>query len=117
MSEITAETLYNQINSLPESEKLKLRELLDAQLRDRSDLSSQAKFVQPIQMPDPEPSRRWMNERAHEYGGRWVALDGNRLIAHGEDAAEVFAAADADGAYLPLVIYIPPADAPPFAGV
>jgi hypothetical protein len=46
-----------------------------------------------------------------------VALDGDRLIAHGKDAAEVFAAADADGAYLPLVTYVIPADAPPFIGL
>jgi hypothetical protein len=47
-----------------------------------------------------------MEQHAHEYGGQWVALDGDRLIAHGTDAASVFAAADADGAYLPLVTYI-----------
>ena len=58
-----------------------------------------------------------MEEHAHEYGGQWVALDGDRLIAHGENAEAVFAAADADGAYLPLVTYIPPVDAPPFIGV
>lgn len=117
MSEITTETLYNQIISLPESEKRKLRELLDAQLKDKSEPLSEAKLVRPIQMPDPEPSRQWMNEHAHEYAGQWIALDGDRLIAHGEEAAEVFAAADADGAYLPLVTHIPSADAPPFAGV
>ena len=58
-----------------------------------------------------------MNEHAHEYGGQWVALDGDRLIAHGTNADEVFAAADVDGAYLPLVTYIPPTNAAPFAGV
>jgi Family of unknown function (DUF5678) len=117
MSELTAETLLNQITLLPVSEKFKLRALLDAQLRDTGDPANGVKFVEPIPMPDPEPSRRWMDEHAHEYGGLWVALDGDRLIAHGPNAAEVFAAAKADGAYLPLVTYITPADAPPFAGV
>jgi hypothetical protein len=46
-----------------------------------------------------------------------VALDGDRLIAHGENAEEIFAAADAEGAYLPLITYVPPADSPPFIGV
>jgi hypothetical protein len=58
-----------------------------------------------------------MEEHASEYGSEWVALDGDRLIAHGPDADAVFAAADADGACLPLVTFILPADAPPFAGV
>jgi len=102
---------------LPVSEKFKLRALLDAQLRDTGDPANGVKFVEPIPTPDPEPSQRWMDEHSHEYGGQWVALDGDRLIAHGPNAAEVFAAAKADGAYLPLVTYITPADAPPFAGV
>lgn len=117
MSEMTVESLFNQITVLPVSEKLKLRALLDAQLKNPAGVANGVKFVKPIRMPDPEPSQRWMNEHAREYGGQWVALDGDRLIAHGENAEEVFAAADADGAYLPLVTYIQPADAPPFAGV
>jgi hypothetical protein len=117
MSEMTAETLFNQITVLPVGEKLKLRAWLDADLKNPDEAANGVKFVKPIPMPDPEPNRRWMNEHAHEYGGQWVALDGDRLIAHGENAEEVFAAADADGAYLPLVTYIPPADAPPFVGV
>lgn len=117
MSEMTADALFNQITLLPVSEKLKLRALIDAQLKNPAEAANGVKLVKPIRMPDPEPSMRWMNERASEYGGQWVALDGDRLIAHGENAEEVFVAADADGAYLPLVTYIPPADAPPFAGV
>jgi len=117
MPEMTAEALFNQISMLPISEKLKLRALLDAQLKDSVEPIDEVKFVKPIPMPDPEPNRRWMNEHSHEYGGQWVALDGDRLIAHGENAEEVFAAADADGAYLPLITFILPADAPPFVGV
>jgi Family of unknown function (DUF5678) len=49
-----------------------------------------------------------------EYGGQWVALDGDRLIAHGPEADAVFTAARQDGAYLPLVTFIEPADALPF---
>lgn len=117
MPELTAETLFNQIKLLPVSEKFKLRALLDAELSGAGDPAKGVKFVEPIRMPDPEPSRRWMNEHSHEYDGQWVALDGDRLIAHGPNAEEVFAAADADGAYLPLVTYVLPADAPPFIGV
>lgn len=117
MSEMTVESLFNQITVLPVSEKLKLRALLDAQLKNPAGVANGVKFVKPIPMPDPEPNRRWMNEHAHEYGGQWVAVDGDRLIAHSENADEVFAAAKADGAYLPLVTFILPADAPPFVGV
>lgn len=117
MSELTAETLINQITSLPLSEKVKLRAMIDDQLKNPDAAPNGVKFVKPIPLPDPEPNTRWMNEHAHEYGGQWVALDGERLIAHGANAEEVFAAAKADGAYLPLVTFILPADAPPFIGV
>ena len=117
MPQITAESLFDQIASLPVSEKMKLRALLDEHLKNLDVTASGVKWVEPIPMPDPEPSTRWMNGHYHDYRGQWVALDGDRLIAHGANATEVFAAAAADGAYLPLVTYIPPADAPPFAGV
>jgi|SRR5262245_39770776 len=117
MSQITAESLFDQIASLPVSEKMKLCALLDEHLQNLDVTASVVKWVKPIPMPDPAPNMRWMNEHSHEYGGQWVALDGDRLIAHGPNAAEVLAAADADGAYLPLVTYIPPADSPPFVGV
>jgi hypothetical protein len=117
MSQITAETLFRQITSLPFSEKLKLRALIDEHLKNPDVTTSGMRLVKPIPTPDPASSMRWMNEHSREYGGQWVALDGDRLIAHGENADEVFAAADADGAYLPFVTYIPHADTPPFVGV
>jgi hypothetical protein len=62
----------------------------------------------------PAPAMGWLRLRSEEYGGQWVALDGDRLIAHGPDAMAVYAAAEADGAYLPMIDYIEPADALPF---
>ncbi len=71
----------------------------------------------PVPEPDPEPNRRWMREHRREYSGEWIALDGERLIAHGADSQAVFTAAKLDGAYLPLIAYLPPADDPPFIGI
>ena len=59
--------------------------------------------LKPIPVPDSKRELRWLKEHAREYAGQWVALDGDRLIAHGPDAKAVFAAARADGAYLPMV--------------
>jgi hypothetical protein len=64
--------------------------------------------------PDPAPAMEWLRLHSKEYGGEWVALDGDRLIAHGPDAMKVYAAAEVDGAYLPMIKYIEPADALPF---
>lgn len=117
MSEITVETLLDQIETLPGAEKKRLISTLLERLNGEKRPKPDFHYLKPIPLPDPEPNYRWMEQHAHEYGGQWVALDGDRLIGHGTDAAAVFAAADADGAYLPLVTYIPPVDTPPFIGL
>src|SRR5688572_29932311 len=48
MSHATAETLLPQIASLPISEKVKLRQLLDEQLRNPDSTKNGVKFVKPI---------------------------------------------------------------------
>jgi hypothetical protein len=57
-------------------------------------------------MPDSTREMRWLAEHQREYVGQWVALDGDRLIAVSPNHEEVAAAAEADGAYLPLFTYI-----------
>lgn len=99
------------------AKKAPLRALLDEQLKNPDVTISRMTLVKPIPVPDQGPGMRWLNEHSHEYGGQWAALDGARLIAHGAQPDEVFASADADGAYLPLVTYIPLAGAAPFVGV
>ena len=59
--------------------------------------------------PMPDGATRalhWIAKHAHEYKGQWVALDGDRLIAHGANAHEIFDAAKADGAKLSLVDFV-----------
>jgi hypothetical protein len=117
MSEIIFEDLLIQIAKLRISDKMRLFTALSEQIRSAPQPNQEGRFVEPIPEPDPEPNRRWMAAHKHEYAGQWVALDGERLIAHGMNAREVFAAARADGAYLPLVTFILPDDAEPFVGV
>jgi hypothetical protein len=57
-------------------------------------------------VPDSARELQWLVEHARQYAEQWVALDGERLIAHGPIASEVFDAADADGAHLPLIAFV-----------
>src|SRR5262249_2340723 len=111
------ENLLSQIAVLPISEKLKLRDFIDEQIGGEMAASGAAKFVEPIPLPDPEPNNRWMEEHADEYAGQWVAIVDGKLLASGTNAQDVFAVAQASGAYLPTLTFIPPIDALPFAGV
>jgi hypothetical protein len=55
------------------------------------------------QVLDPTPALEWLRLNSKDYGGEWVALDGDRLIAHGPDAKEVYAAAIELADALPFV--------------
>jgi Family of unknown function (DUF5678) len=60
---------------------------------------------------------RWLKEHRHEYMGQWVALDGDRLVAHGTNAREVFQAAREAGVKVPFIEQILPTDDMPFVGM
>ena len=112
MSEITYDGVLKLIERLPALEQKRLARALIEKIGKAA--AEPVQFREPIPEPDYEPSARWIKEHRAEYGGQWVALDKDRLIAHGTDADAVFAAARQDGAYLPLVTYLEPADALPF---
>ena len=59
---------------------------------------------------------QWLSRRRKRYVGKWVALDGDRLIAAGPDAKEVYQAARRAGVEVPFVEKIRPVDKLPFAG-
>ncbi len=66
---------------------------------------------------DHTPRLRWMETHAAEFAGQYIALDGDRLIAHGADPETVFAALRAASPPVPYFGYIPSADATPMLGV
>lgn len=49
--------------------------------------------VRRVPVKDRTKEMQWLKEHRHEYRGEWVALDGDRLLAHGTNAKEVFASA------------------------
>jgi hypothetical protein len=122
MRGITVETIVGYINQLSTPDRVRLYRILATEAMKPVETNGAADWRKktkplPLPTPDPEPSRRWMEAHRSEYPGQWVALDGDRLIAAGATEAEVADAAEADGAYLPLIGYIPHPDEPTFIGL
>ena len=84
-----------------------LAELL-AQLENQA--ANGSNVAQPQLQPDPqdEAAFKWINEHGSEYPGQWLALDGDRLLAHGFNLAEVAAAARGAGVQFPLLHLVEP---------
>src|SRR5262245_5507813 len=120
MSQPTFEQVLNMAPQWPAAEREKLIRALSRESRERNGpvVDQPGRIVPPpVVSKDRSHENQWLAENHREYIGQWVALEGGRLMAHGEDAAEVFAAADASGVERPMVIYVEDPDAPPFAGI
>ena len=63
-----------------------------------------------------EKSLRWLHENRDKYSGQWVALDGDRLIANGPTAKEVYSKAKAEGIEIPFVELVTEEESGPFTG-
>ena len=61
-------------------------------------------------------SLRWLHDNREKYSGQWVALDGDRLIANGSTAKEVYSKAKAEGVEIPFVELVTDPDPAPFTG-
>lgn len=115
MAVATVEQILDEITALSPQEQERLRQLLNGKSAVQKE--PLGKFVEPIPEPDQQGAMRWLAEHGQEYEEQWVALDGARLIAHGAESAPVFAAAKADGAYLPLITFIESKPERPFVRV
>jgi len=116
MSQATAELILAEIATLPQKEREKLRALLNRRPSSAPDETEQSVFIPLFDASDPAPSLRWIEEHRAEFAGQYIALDGDRLVAHSADPQEVIAAVRTSGLNGLFFTLIPPADSPPFAG-
>lgn len=74
----------------------------------------------PISPLQPEHKRelvmQWLKAHRSEYGGKYVALDGDRLLAVGATYREVVEAAQQSGVINPFIDYVSPPDGVGFGG-
>ena len=58
----------------------------------------------------------WVQSHCHEYAGRWVALDGGRLVAEAAGAREALEKARALGVFSPFLVHVTEPSELPFGG-
>jgi excisionase family DNA binding protein len=59
-----------------------------------------------VKMRDMSKDMKWLSQHRREYAGKWVAIYEDRLIASGDNAAEVYAESDKAGFPQTLVTFI-----------
>lgn len=97
----TLEEIIDEARALSPSEKLALRQALDHELAAPA----------PIQSPQPsyrtfEREHAWVDAHRDEYLGQWVAVEGDNLVAHGDNPREVYLAARDSGIEVPYLVRV-----------
>jgi hypothetical protein len=104
MASADVERILEEARRLPPDEQRKLRDALARETMPASAYNTH------------ERERAWIEKNRDEYLNQWVALDGDRLLAHGSDARAVYQAARTAGVHAPYVMRVEPRDELPFGG-
>jgi len=95
--------------------KIMLEEKLKSE--DQNDASTQPRVLaRNLPIKDRASEVEWLQKHRDEYAGQWIALDGDKLIASGDDLKEVVSTARRLGVPDALMMRVEPNDALPFAG-
>jgi hypothetical protein len=103
--------IIKSIEQLPAAEQERIRRWLE----DKGTTNGEGRDSQaPVNRS--AKSVRWLHENREKYSGQWVALDGDRLIASGATAKEVYSKAKAEGVEIPFVELVAEQESGPFTG-
>ena len=102
----TVNQIVEEAKKLPAEERRRLRIALESLDPSGEAAPSSSRHAQ---------ERAWIQAHRKEYLGQWVALDGDRLVAHGADARSVYLAAREAGISPPHIERVE-REEEPFAG-
>jgi len=67
-----------------------------------------------------EVEMRWLEENREtvaNLGGEWIAVEGNRLVSHSTDFADVLETTKKEGIRIPFILFVPKNFTNPIAGL
>lgn len=93
------------VMQLPNEDFEKFDEWFEAQKQKKSkDEKKEARLK--LQIERFQKAQEWVRQNREKYMNQWVCLEGNQLIAHGEDALEVDRKARSAGIEVPYLEHI-----------
>ena len=101
------EAILDKVRHLPQAKQEEV-------LRFADDLQRQSNIMR-VPGRDRAEEMNWIARNRAAFADRWVAVEGDRLVAEDTDALTVLAAAKAEGIASPFVVRIFPVDLLPFA--
>lgn len=108
----TFEQAIEFIRQLPPPERRKVKDWLETEGIENIEGHSEFERRQAIF----RRSMQWIQQNRREFDGQWVALDGDRLLAHGTDGKKVHAEAQSKGVKTPLMHRVSINETKPFGG-
>jgi hypothetical protein len=109
MSEVSMQSIIEQVEQLPLNEQLAVTAQLQERALELTRQINKGRFLgrAPYQ-DDNAADQQWLRDHHQEYVGQWVALKDGQLLAHGPRLREVLANSAAQGVKVPLVSFIEP---------
>jgi hypothetical protein len=95
---LSVDQIIKSISQLPATEQERIRRWLE-----KKRATNEEGQGSPAHANRSAKSLRWLYKNLEKYSGQWVALDGDRLIASGPTAKEVYSKAKAEGVEIPFV--------------
>jgi hypothetical protein len=106
-----AEQIIESIQRLPAPEQEKIRHWLEEKIKPRQSQENWDERVEKFQL-----ALRWIEKNRRKYLGKWVCLDGERLISFGDDAKQVYAEAKNKGIKTPFIEQVREEENAPYWG-
>ena len=96
------EQVTNIIRAMPLEDLDKLSEVIDAEKQAKREKEAKTDW----QLERYKKAQKWIAENSEKYLKQWVCLEGDELIAHGDDGRKVYQTAVANGIKAPFIHYI-----------